>query len=193
MQGLLEATLTLVNEHDIKAEDVTHVRVRTSSNVYEGQANSATRRYPKNRYTADHSCFYTTAVAILDRAVGPEQFSQAKLEDPKVRALVDKISVEPDSELEEFDSPGIVEIVTKTGGNYSYRVVHPKGHPMNPMTDAEIEQKFRGIAGKFMSGQQMKEIIDSVANLEKLKDIQKLIALLIFPDDPLLFKNSSQN
>ncbi|MBI2988810.1 MAG: MmgE/PrpD family protein [Deltaproteobacteria bacterium] len=52
--------------------------------------------------TADHSSYYCTAVAILERAVGPDQFTEEKLRDPRVRELIDKVVVEPDPELEEF-------------------------------------------------------------------------------------------
>ena len=40
---------------------------------------------------------------------------------------------------------------------------------MNPMTDADIEAKFRSMAGKFMGEQQMSQIIDSVRDLEKVE------------------------
>ena len=43
MQGLLEATVTLVKEHDIKAEDMVEVRIKTLSHIYlsRGQFSSA--------------------------------------------------------------------------------------------------------------------------------------------------------
>jgi 2-methylcitrate dehydratase len=179
MQGHLEATITLIKNHNIRAEDIAEVRIKTTSHVASRMANPATRRYPKDRYTADHSSYYTTAVAILDRAVGPDQFSEAKLGDPRVRELADKIFVEPDPDLEEFDSPGIVEINTKKGEKYSSRVVYPKGHPMNPMTDTDVEKKFRSMASKFMDEKQMRQIVDTVYHLEKLDDIGELIKLLV--------------
>ncbi|MBI2988437.1 MAG: MmgE/PrpD family protein [Deltaproteobacteria bacterium] len=181
MQGHLEATLTLVKEHDIRAEDVAEVRIKTTLHTYRRQANPATRRYPKTKYTADHSCYYTTAIAILDRAVGPEQYSDEKLRDPRVRELADKVFVEADPELEKFASPGIVEITTKKGEKYRCEVFQPKGHPMNPMTDADVEEKFRSMAGKLMNEKQMRQIIDAVYNLEKLDDIGKLMKLLVLP------------
>ena len=145
MQGHLDATVTLVKEHDIKAEDVAEVRIKTSSHIYESiGADPASRRYPKDQYTADHSSYYTTAVAILDRAVGPEQWSDEKLRDPRVRELFDKIFIEEDPRLkeEEFNSPAVVEITTNKGQKYSCEVLRPKGHPMNPMTDDDIAEKF---------------------------------------------------
>ena len=179
MQGLLEATITLVKEHDLRPEDIAAVRVKTLSHIYRREADSPERQYPDNRYTADHSCRYTTAIAILDKEVGPEQFSEDKLRDPRVRELIDKITVEPAPELDGFHSPGIVEIKTRKGEQHSHRVVHPKGHPMNPMTEADVAHKFRTLAGKLMEEKQMREIVDTAYALENLDDIGALVKLLI--------------
>jgi hypothetical protein len=51
---------------------------------------------------------------------------------------------------------------------------------MNPVTDADLEEKFRSMAGKFMDESQMSHIIDSIYNLEKLEDIGGLVKLLVF-------------
>ncbi len=181
MHGHIEATLKLVREHDIRPEDVAEVRIKVTAHTCRRMANPATRRHPKTKETADHSSYYTTAIAILDRAVGPEQFSDEKLRDPRVRELSDKVFVESAPELEEFISPGIAEITTKKGEKYSYQVLQPKGHPMNPMTNADVEQKFRSMAGKFMSEKKMIEIITAIYNLDKLDDIGELVKLIVVP------------
>ena len=111
--------------------------------------------------------------------MGPEQFSDEKLQDPRVRALVDKVVVEVDPELDKFSAPGIVEIITNNGQRYRCEVLQPKGHPMNPMTDADVEEKFRSMAGKFMGEQQMKQIVDTVYNLESSMTIGTLVKLLV--------------
>jgi 2-methylcitrate dehydratase len=181
MQGLLEATVSLVERHDIAPEDVAEVKIKTNSYNYR-LADPVKRRHPNNKYTADHSLYYTTAVAIVDRAVGPEQFSDEKLWDPRVRELLDKILVEPDPRLEEFSSPGIAEITTKNGEKYRCEVLHPKGHPMNPVTDADLEEKFRSMACKFMDEKQMSQIIDAIYNLDKVEDVGELVNLLVVPE-----------
>jgi 2-methylcitrate dehydratase len=184
MHGLLDATITLVKEHDIKPADVEEVRIKTTSLSHMILGNPETRRNPQNTYTADHSSYYCTAVAILDRAVGPEQFSDEKMRDPKVREMADKVFIEPDHKLDEISAlggsgPAIVEIITKQGKKYTCEVIYPKGHPMNPMTDADVEEKFRSMAGKFMGEKQMMQVVDTVYNLEKIDDIGKLMELLV--------------
>src|SRR5262249_16377322 len=118
MQGHIDATITLVKRHDIRPQDVAEVRIKSTARVYRKMGNPQTRRYPKTKETADHSSYYTTAIAILDRAVGPEQFSDERLRDLRVRELLEKVFIEADVNLEEFHAPGIVEITTKDGKKY---------------------------------------------------------------------------
>ena len=184
MQGLLEATLNIVKEHNLRAEDVAEVKIKTTALTYRILCNPETRRYPENTYTADHSAYYCTAVAILDRAVGPDQFTDERVRDPRVRELANKISIEPDPKLDQISSfggsgPAIVHIITKKGQTYDCEVLRPKGHPMNPATELDVEEKFRSMAGKFMGERQLKQIIDTVYNLEKLDDIGELVRLLV--------------
>jgi len=179
MHGLIEATLKVVREHDIKAKDVANVRITTNSTTHRILANPTTRRYPKNKETADHSSYYCAAVSILDRAIGLEQFSDEKLQDIRVKELMDKVQIESDPKLDAYYNPGIVEISTYDSKKYTGTVLHPKGGAMNPMTDADIEEKFRSAAAKFMGEKQMKQIIDTVYNLEKFDDIGDLVKLLV--------------
>jgi 2-methylcitrate dehydratase len=177
-QGMVEATLTCVKEHNIKAEDVAEVRLKTRPETY--WRHPTTRRRPTNVETASDSAYYLAAVAILDRALGPEQYSEEKLRDARVLELSDKVVVQIDPKIEGF-SECIAEITTKKGQNYQCHVLHPKGSPMNPMTDADVEEKFRSMAGKYFGEKQMTQIIDTILTLEKLDDIGDLLKLLVIP------------
>jgi 2-methylcitrate dehydratase len=181
MHGHIEATLNLVQQHDIRPDDVAEVRIRVTEHCNRRMGNPETRRVPQTKYTADHSSYYCTAVAIIDRAVGPEQFTEEKLHDPRVQALADKVFVEADPKLEAYISPGIVDITTTMGQKYHAEVMRPKGHPMNPLTDADLEHKFRSLACTYMDDAQMTEIIRTVNDLDKLDDVGTLMKLLVAP------------
>jgi len=177
--GHLTATLKLVKEHDIKTEDIAEVRITTSKRCAE-HTGDPVKKYPKNKETADHSSYYLTAIAIIDRQIGPDQFTQEKFHDPKVRALIDKVTLRGDPDLDRARPAGISEIVTRQGGMYRCRVDYPRGHARNPMTDEEIVEKFRSMASKYMSDPQMKQVIDTVFELDKLDDIATLSRLMVF-------------
>jgi 2-methylcitrate dehydratase len=177
--GHLTATLTLVNEHDIKPEDVAEVRITTSKRCAE-HTGDLVKKYPKNKETADHSSYYLTAIAIIDRQIGPDQFSPEKFQDPKVRELIDKVILQGDPNLDKARPAGISEIITKQGQKYRCRVDYPRGHARNPMTDEEIVEKFKSMASKHMGEEQMSQIIGTILKLDRLDDIGKLNSLMVF-------------
>jgi len=177
--GHLTATLNLVKEHDIKPEDVAEVRITTSKRCAE-HTGDPVKKYPKNKETADHSSYYLTAIAIIDRQIGPEQFTPEKFQNPKVRELIDKVILKGDPDLDKARPAGISEIVSKQGKKYQCRVDYPRGHARNPMTDGEIVGKFKSMASKYMSDKQTNQIIDTVFALDKLGDIGKLNGLMVF-------------
>jgi len=179
--GHLTATLSLVRDHDIKPADVAEVRVTTSKRCAE-HTGDPVKKYPKNKETADHSSYYLTAIAIIDRQIGPDQFAPEKYNDPMVRELIDRVILIGDPNLDKARPAGISEISTKQGKRYSCRVDYPRGHARNPMRDEEIVEKFKSMAAKHMGDEHMKQVIDSVFELDRLDDIGKLNSFLVFGD-----------
>src|SRR5512139_1088389 len=139
--GHLTATLNLAREHRIKPEDVASIRITTSKRCAE-HTGDPVKKYPKNKETADHSSYYLTAIAIVDREIGPAQFTPEKYQDPRIIDLIGKVTLVGDPTLDKARPAGISEITMKDGKRYQTRVDHPRGHARNPMTDDEIIQKF---------------------------------------------------
>ena len=178
--GHLCATLSLVRQHDIMPQDVASVKITASTRCARHTGHPA-KKYPRNKETADHSSYYLTAVAIMERAVGPEQFVPEKYSDPEILGLIDKIVFEGDKDIDtKFLTAGTSEIVTKQGKKYTCRIDYPRGHARNPMTDKEIVDKFRSMARKHMDQRQIDGMVRTVFSLEKLDDIGKLNRQLMF-------------
>jgi 2-methylcitrate dehydratase len=177
--GHLTATLKLVRENDIKPEDVAEVRITTSKRCAE-HTGDPVKKYPRNKETADHSSYYLTAIAIIDRQIGTDQFARGKYEDPRVRKLIDKVVLQGDPSLDRVRPAGISEIITKEGKRFQCRVDYPRGHARNPMTDEEIVEKFKSMASRYMGGKQMDQIVDVVFALDKLEDVGMLNRLMVF-------------
>jgi 2-methylcitrate dehydratase len=178
--GHVTATLTLAKEHYINPEEIAQVRVRTSTRCAR-HTGDPIKKYPKNREAADHSSYYLTAITILDRQLGPDQFSPEKYSDPRVHHLIEKIVFEGDKAIDKiFFCGGSSEIIMKDGKRYYCEVQYPKGHPQNPMTDEEIIAKFKSMAGKYMGEKQMGDIVTAVFDLDKLEHIGGLSTLMTF-------------
>ena len=171
------ATLAIVTEHDLKPEDISRVRIRTT--LHESHHTTAlVKKYPRNAETADHSAFYANAIAIKERRLGPESYEPQKFTDPVILDLIEKITVEHDPGVARLG--GISEITTRDGRNFEKRIDNPHGFGNDPLTDKELEDKFRQMAARYMDGTQIQDIFEAVWDLEKLDDINKITRLMVF-------------
>jgi len=177
--GHLTATLSLARKYDIKPEDISEIIITTSKRCAE-HTGDPVKKYPRNKETADHSSYYLTAIALVDRQIGPEQFKPEKYDDPVVRQLIDKIVLRGDPSLDKARPAGISEIIMKSGERYRLRVDYPRGHARNPMTDQEVVEKFQSMAAGYMTKEEMANVVETVFRLETIEDIGDLIELLIF-------------
>jgi 2-methylcitrate dehydratase len=101
--------------------------------------------------------------------------------DPTIRAQLKKVEVVADPEIEKV-FPAlqrvIVNITTKDGKSFSKQLDYPKGDPRNPLSDAEIEEKFHALAEGVLSDAAQKKLVNAIWNLEKIDSVSKLMALM---------------
>lgn len=176
--GHLTATLQLALEHKILPDEVAEIRITTSKRCAE-HTGDIVKKYPKNKETADHSSYWLTAIALIDREIGPDQFVPEKYVDQRALDLIDKVVLQGDPSLDKHRPAGISEIIMKDGKKYTTRVDYPRGHARNPMTDAEVEAKFRSMVSKHMSENKMNQLVEVVMDLENISDIGELLNLVI--------------
>ncbi|HEX3150298.1 MAG TPA: MmgE/PrpD family protein [Gemmataceae bacterium] len=111
---------------------------------------------PKTRETADHSLPYCTAVALLDGEVTLRQFDPARFTAPDVLGLLRNVKVHLDDALTPRYPRGIpnrIVVTLNDGRKESLEVEFPRGHAGNPMTDDDVEAKFRALVeGRYGRG-----------------------------------------
>ncbi|MBI2859508.1 MAG: MmgE/PrpD family protein [Chloroflexi bacterium] len=180
LHGYLFATLAIVKENDLKPGDIASIHIKANPRGYKHTAGLA-RKYPRNAESADHSSAYASAVCVKERAFGPEAIGEDKFTDPVILDLIDKVTVEVDMTLPEFGHGGASIIMTNDGRCFEKRIATPHGFGDDPMTDAELEAKFRDMAVKWMSKSQVDRILDMCWNIEKVNDIKDLTRLMVLP------------
>ena len=65
----------------------------------------------------------------------------------------------------------------RNGTRHDIRVEHHRGHPRNPMPDAEIEEKFRELAGEQLPKAQCDALLARLWALDTLENMSELFAL----------------
>lgn len=133
---------------------------------------------PTSRETADHSMGFCVACALIDGDVTRASFSDEKIRDQAVLGLLDKIKIVETDDCNRGYPDGIPNnlVVTLKGGKKLVKkVVYPRGHAGNPMTDDEVVKKFKGLAAGVVSDATQQRIIDQCMNFEKLGTVAELL------------------
>jgi 2-methylcitrate dehydratase PrpD len=101
------------------------------------------KRKPPNAYSGKFSTPYCIAVGFLDRKAGLQQFTDERVLDPRVRDLAGKVSyvIDPDNEYPR-NFTGHIRARLKDGSTREVRRGHMRGGQHEPLTDADIRQKF---------------------------------------------------
>ena len=160
--------------------NIEKIHVETSFHSYEIIGKEPAKWHPETKETADHSLPYIVAVALMDGDVSLHQFDETHLKNPQLRDLVQKVTVAEKKEYTDIygeSFPNKVTVTMKNGKVYEKEVLDPKGHPNNPLTLEELETKFRRAAEPLLKKEQQDKIMESIANLEQVKDIGSLMRL----------------
>ncbi|MFQ5443233.1 MAG: MmgE/PrpD family protein [Nitrospinales bacterium] len=160
--------------------NIEKIHVETSFHSYEIIGKESAKWNPKTKETADHSLPYMTAVTLMDGNITLEQFDAAHLGDPELRALVQKVTVAEKKEYTDIygkSFPNKITLTMRDGTVHEKEVLDPKGHPNNPLTQAELENKFRASCRSLLSEELQEEIIKYVWSLENLRDLGNLMKM----------------
>lgn len=172
------AMLDLIRKHDIQAADVKRVTVGTNHNM----PNALIHHKPRNELQAKFSMEFCMAILLLERRAGLQEFTDAVVNRPDVQAMIQKVQFGTNAEAEAagFDKmTTIIEVEMSDGRVLKTRADFGKGSPANPMSDAELSDKFRECAAwGGLDGERTQRVLDLVWNLEKLADVNELTSLL---------------
>ncbi len=160
-----------------RVKDIARVRVDTSFHSYDIIGREPAKWKPDTKETADHSMPYIVAAALMDGDIALEQFEEKRFRDPELLALVQKVEVAEKKEYTDIygkSFPNKVAVAMKDGNVFEQETIDPKGHPSNPLTPGEIEDKFRTATAPVFSGKRQEEIIKMIWGLDELKDIGAL-------------------
>ena len=172
------ATIAIVREHILKPSDVAAVNI--TAPVRESRHTTApAKKYPRNAESADHSAYFANAIAIRDRAFGPDAIASSNFSDPVILDLIDRTTVSADPSFSYYS--GASDVVTKDGRVFQHRVELPHGFGSDPLRDDELVQKFRGLASTRLPDDHVQKIIDACWSLDQLPSIDALVDLMVIP------------
>ncbi|MEO7728224.1 MAG: MmgE/PrpD family protein [Burkholderiales bacterium] len=165
----------------VSVDAVREIQVDTYDIAVMMMGADAGRWAPATRETADHSLPYCIAIALLDGEITAHSFTPQRLQDPAVKKLMGLTKVNADPELcAQYPEsvPGRVRITTASGEALTAEVRYPTGHAMNPISDADVEKKFRGMFAGRANAADCEQLLKSLWALEQVRDIGREILAL---------------
>jgi len=132
---------------------------------------------PTSRETADHSMGYMVCAALYDGDVTKKTFDEKRFTEPKVLGLLDRTKIREADDLNPGYPKGIPNrliITMKDGARFEKRVDFPRGHAGNPMSDEEVEAKFRTLADGVISDKTQAALLRQFWAIDRARDLSNL-------------------
>ena len=179
-QPYMDCALRLRTEHGVRAEDIVEVSCRTAAGplprLWEPLA---AKHRPPNGYAAKFSLPYLLAVMFVRGWVGLADFTDEAVRDANVLRVAGTVRYEVDDTI---DYPrqfvGHVAVRLRDGRRLEARQDHPRGGADFPLTNADLEAKFRGNATLALSAAAADGIIDEVGRLPAAGSLDALMRWL---------------
>jgi 2-methylcitrate dehydratase len=165
-----------------QVDDIAQVEVRTLETAVAMMAGDPEKWRPANRETADHSMPYTAAIALLHGSIQHHHFEEAYFRDPKLLALIDRVKCVVSEEANRRAPEAMLcelELRLRDGRRHTSRVEYHRGHWRNPMSDAEVEEKYRMLAASVMPDGAAEALVRRLWRLEHEADIGQLVRLTV--------------
>ena len=161
------------------ANDVEHVHIRTFESGKRIMAGDPTRWRPETRETADHSIPFVVACALRFGTLEPAHFEDDVLRDPALLDLMQRIEVVQDPECDAAWPEAILNILTvrtSDGREHTASVPYYTGHFKKPMSDADVEDKFRRLTAGLLDESRQRAALDGLWRLDEETDLRRLMA-----------------
>ena len=171
------AAMALELRDELDLDDIERIRIATYRVAVRNAAGEPEKWDPKTRETADHSLPYVVAVALADGALTAASFAEERIADPRLRPLMRKVEVSEDPGAT-HRYPALqrarMEVVLGSGQRLTRAADYPKGHSRNPLSDGELEQKFRGLTTDVLPEPRRVTLLDLLWRFDALENLDAL-------------------
>lgn len=174
----IQATLAIVAKH---RPDPARI-ARITNETYNTVLSHFSSKEAATVMAARVSVPYCIAAAAVDGALTQAQFAPGRIHDPMIRQVLARTEVIADPELNTLypaKFPARVTVTMEDGTSFQETVMLPKGDPGAPLSDAELEDKFRANAEPVLGAAQATRLRDAVLRLPEGGEVSALSALLV--------------
>lgn len=168
-------------------EDIRLIEIEVSKHVADHICDPA-KFDPRTRETADHSLPYMLAVALVDGEITLDSYRPERFLDPALRPLMGRMRIRVDNEftaqrereLNGVTRPSPARITVRAEGRKEWvrRVNYYKGHPRDPLTVQDIDDKLERICAGRVGDEHLERIRTAWWGIGDADDVSAALATL---------------
>ena len=131
---------------------------------------------PKTPLEGKFSMHYCVAHALLDGTVDLATFSEAKLRDPRIAALIGKTRMEVDERVRrDSEFASVLTLTMDDGRRYEKLVPLAIGKPARWFSRERLQQKFADCADGILPAARVRTAFDTAQSLDRLPTLDPLL------------------
>jgi 2-methylcitrate dehydratase PrpD len=183
MQAALDAIDDIRAEHPVKPDEIKAITVYSTDLILN---HICAITEPKDPLEAQFSLAFSLAMRLHHGGAGVHggngfwDYPKANINDPALLATARKIKRYSAGGAARVPEQGIrLDVEMNDGRGYSATVPYSKGLPENPLSPAEIREKFLSLADPVLKPGTTAQIIELTDSIDSLKDINGLMRLLV--------------
>jgi 2-methylcitrate dehydratase PrpD len=157
----IDGCLQLRADNGIRADEIDRIELKVHPLVLELTG----KKMPQDGLEGKFSVYHAVAAAMVYGRVGEAEFSDGAVKDPATVALRARVTAAVDRAIAEDQVR--ITVVLQDARRLERYVEHAVGSAKNPMTDAQLESKFRGLAEGILPPLRVRKLIDLCWEMEK--------------------------
>jgi len=162
---IIEGCVNLAKEHDLEPADIRSVALRCNPLVVELCGNQR----PANTLEAKLSVYHSAAASLVAHRMTDLEYRPEYINRPDVLALRGKVGVTVDDKIREDETEIVIEL--NIGKRFTTHIDHVIGSADRPMSDADMEQKFRGLTELVLPPANVDKLIECCRNVTELDNV----------------------
>ena len=181
IHSALDGVLDLAREHDVTPQKLKHARVSVHELVPPTMANDD----PQTGYEGKFSTAFCVATAIAERSVRLHHFTDERVRDPAVRALMARVEMVVHPELHGYETflqneLSDVRLELEDGQVLERRVMrmNNRGSKGRPLSFPELKQKYIDCTSGYARHEAALQAFDLLQTLETVSDVREITSLL---------------
>jgi 2-methylcitrate dehydratase PrpD len=165
----IDGCIQIHNEHHPAPETISAVRLRVAPLVLD----LCNQRNITKGLQGKFSVYHAAAIGLVRGKAGIQEYTDEAVNDPQIRRVRELASTVGDPSITEDQAR--IEVELSTGARLSRFVEQSLGNIHRPMTDKQLEDKFRDQAVAALPAAQVERAIKLCWQIDNLEDVAELI------------------